>query len=803
MKMAAFVVYTLALLLSSAVSAKSSIDEKREGFVVQAKNGNISSAARGLTTLYDQTKDPLVLNDLIAILSWQENSKAIVDACQSCQPRGLSPESVEIVAKAFRNEGYYQTSAKYYRYLTQRSPNNRDAWLGLALSSAEANDLASAKEGLREYRQRFPLDAHFYQNWIYVSQALDDHVGEMFAWQSWLTAEPNNKTAGVGLYTSAVQLGASPAVKSLLTQHPEWFTSADNLWFDYYEASTLLRDGIKAKSVPTIKRSSALLQQVIDKAPADHPLNKSASLDYFYALVTLKDYKTASPLAEQLEKEQPLPRYAQEALGDYYLGTMQPSKAESIFDAIHQKEPKNLPVTIKLYYAYMDTEQYGKAKALIDSEKPNIPKNRWDFTGSTQNVNDEYQTLMQLEALHYAWRGDFPQATETIDKLLTNAPGNPYLLSIKGDIERWKGNTFASERYFEQASQLLSPQDRGITDRGKLMAKLERKDWRGLQKNLDNLNSQYPASDQYIINNYVKKAAAPTWTGEYRRGETDSNGNVLVQASKDWTYDTHLYTGRVLGGYNFFFRDQMSFGEFEENNLYARYSGIGAEIPLSPVTLLVETGVGGHLNDKAYFWTTVDYLINDQWFISGSYKYNSDNTPLRALFDGANVDDFDTYLIYRIKSEINLGLSGKYSDFTDGNERFTYLTWIEGQLYRTDSYTVRGSASYGASFNEEIETASYFNPKSDHSGSLILTQDYHYRINDSWGFDQNLKTGIGSYWQEDFGSDYNWDVSYAQKWIWQKQIDFSYGIGRSKGVYDGEGEYGTYLFANFNVRFPQ
>ncbi|MGF1761399.1 poly-beta-1,6 N-acetyl-D-glucosamine export porin PgaA [Photobacterium sagamiensis] len=793
--------YVLALLLSPAVHATNNIDELRESWVLKARDGEISLAAQGLTSLYKQTKDPKTLNDLIAILSWQGDPNAVINACQPCDLNDLTPDSIEVLAKALRNNQRYAMSAKYYQRLTQLVPNHPDAWLGLALASAESKDLAGARKGLNTYRQRFSLDANFYQDWIYISRTLNDQVGELFAWQNWLAAEPHNKAVGLGLYKSAIQLGAAPAVKDLLTQHPDWFTSSDHLWFDYDEATIKLRDGSKANSPATLHHSAELLKKVIEKAPHDHPVYRSAYLDYFYVLVALQDFETAAPIAEDLAKQNTLPVYIQERQADYYLGTQQPSKALPIYWKLHQAEPKNPLLSSKLYYAYMDSERYDEANALLTSLKQWIPTYRWDFTGSTKHINDDYQTLKQLEVLHFAWRGDMVQATEIIDTMLIDAPGNPYLLAIKGDIERWKGNPDRSEQYFERASQLLSPKEQGIVERGKLMAQLERGEWNGLESKLTSLNQKYPEADQRSTNKAVKEAAAPVWVGEYSQGDTSNNGGSLVQASRDWTYDTRLYTGRLGYGDRLFLRDQMIFGDFDNNNLYTRYSGIGAEIALYPITLTLETGLGSRLNDKYYLWATADYRLSDSWRFSVSYKNNSNDTPLRALFDETYVDDRYASLTYRITSELNWGLSSTYADYTDGNERQQYVTWLNGQLWRTDNYSLRGSVGYSMSFNDAIDSASYFNPLSDRSGSLTFTQSYHLRLSDSWGFDQELYTGISSYWQENFDSDYNWDINYRLKWIWKKRTNVSYGVGRNKGVYDGGSEYRNYIFVDFEVRF--
>lgn len=785
-------------LAASTCYANTDINQLRENYVFKARNGDVNNALEGLLSLYRQTLDHKVLNDLIAIDSWDGQFQFVLSACGSCSANSLSPQSLEILAKAFRNQGELQRAQTFYSQLTQIEPANREGWLGLALVSAERNDLTESRRAFNYYQRHFVHDGHFYQTQVYIARALDDQVGEVFALQRWYQAEPDNREVGIAFYKAALRLGAAPAVSDLLNSHPDWFGPVDQLWFDYYAATTQLKNGRRAQSDQALGRSAQSLQRLREQIPSQHPLYRPVTYDLLTALVALEDYQQAEPVARYMEPLPDLPNYARLTLADYWLATDRPEAASKVYAMAYEKAPSDSELKTKLYNSYMDSEQFDAANAVLKQAIVSTPATRWDYTGSVRLTNDNYQNLQLLNAMHYAARGDMQTSEKLLDQLYAQAPGNPYLILTMGDFENWRGNQDKAIAYYQQARALLAEENHALVDKATLMANAERGAWDQVAEQRDAINQRYPRMETRQINRVIDQKEAAYIQGEFRHGRSDG---ATINASKDWRYDAYLYSQRALGGARLFVHDQQSFGMFDQRDLYARYFGLGGEWVSYPLTLTAELGQGAKLNEKSYFWLNGDYRGSDNWSFSLSYRNNSADTPLRALKNDTYVDDVIGSVRYRWSDALLWGASFAYADFTDDNQRYTALTWLDGELYRNDVYRLRSALYLGQSRNEDIPQAEYFNPLEDRYASLSLTQIYHQRLADQLSLDHQLVLSTGPYWQQSYGSEWNWDVNYQQSWQVSHRATFAYGAGRSKTFYDGDGEYNDYLFVNFVVSF--
>ncbi len=720
--------------------------------------------------------------------------------CRDCHLTKITYGQIEILAKQLRNEGYFYTASYYYRYLTMSNPKGKDAWLGLIMSEAEAGNKKASQNAIVGYRQRFGETPSLFKAWIYSAQTLNDPVNALYAYQLWLAQEPNNKDVGLSLYRVAMSIGAAPAMETLINQHPKWFGKIDRLWLDYYQAGILIRNGESSNNPDTIQSGVDKLNKLQVKIPKDYELYQRVEYDRFYGLTLLQDDKAAKPLAEKIAQQSDLPPYIQKALADYYLYTENSLASIALYEGLLQANPNDNKVKERLFYAYSDSERFSDAKQLVSTWHQAIPSQKWDFTGSARITNDIYVQTSMFSALIAAWRGEFADAEQKALDDLSLAPANPYLWITLGEIHLWQGWHDKAEEDFIKAGQFIPETNQVMVDRGLFTAKLEKGQWQGLSDEMANMESRYREPEIRAIKKLWRQANAPVWQASYRRGKTDDSGNTSVQASRDWNYDTILYSPRFWDGQRFFVRDQMQFADFEENNLYARYSGLGAELNYYPFSFIVEAGAGSRLNDKEYGWLGVNYRISDFLSTALRYKYNSNNTPLRALFDNTNADEGDLTVSYRFTEKWNTGLTANRMDFSDSNLRHIYSGWLNGELWRSDKYLLQGTLSGAFSDNKELDV-SYFNPLSDRNFALMFKQTYHMFLNNACSFAQILETGGNSYWQERFGSDSGWDINYSHRWNWKKKLIINYGYGRRKSIYDGEGEYSNYIFTNVAVRF--
>ena len=68
-------------------------------------------------------------------------------------------------------------------------------------------------------------------------------------------------------------------------------------------------------------------------------------------------------------------------------------------------------------------------------------------------------------------------------------------------------------------------------------------------------------------------------------------------------------------------------------------------------------------------------------------------------------------------------------------------------------------------------------------------------------FGHRLQVGAGEYWQQSFGSNTSWLISYEQQFKWDNRFEIDYGVTRTQHAYDGTNELSTQFFAKLNLVF--
>ena len=70
---------------------------------------------------------------------------------------------------------------------------------------------------------------------------------------------------------------------------------------------------------------------------------------------------------------------------------------------------------------------------------------------------------------------------------------------------------------------------------------------------------------------------------------------------------------------------------------------------------------------------------------------------------------------------------------------------------------------------------------------------------DDRSFVQVLDVGAGRYRQAGFGSGPLWSLRYEHKWVFDPELQLSYGVGLSSHTYDGQKERGRQIFTRFSA----
>ncbi|OJA04744.1 poly-beta-1,6 N-acetyl-D-glucosamine export porin PgaA [Halomonas sp. QHL1] len=795
----------LACLTSGVAYGQSTIDAQREALVIQARQGALETSIDGLQTLYHQTRDVRVREDLVALLVRAGRHQEALAVCTWCQTENYSDSELANLAGAARSAGEYEQALELFRTLTYRDPSNAQGWLGQSLVHTDMGNYTLADISLQQYNQvagtttTAGLEARGY-----LASQTANAMQELDARQTLVAQDPGNTSELHALYRLAVGLGASSAARRIMQTNPDVFTENDRLWLTYYEGVTDIRLGIHTDQPTRTRSGLAQLNSVLSSAEAPQELITIAEYDKVVALAELRRFSEAEALAVRLESQHgQLPSYVARARAHALNGMGRPNEAITLYENLIRQSPAQAtnpddPLNEGLFYSYTDAQRFRDADRLLEEWRANEPEQRLDFTQTVRIENPNYQKVLMLGVLLDAWRGRTDEASERLAEYQSQAPADPYLWLLKGDIERDRGLPRRAEESFQQAIPLLSPEQQEGAEHGILLSRLQRGQWKGTTTEIaKEISEARPSASRDDMAREWRELRAPQLSSSFERSKGSGSG---TQASREWTYEVLLEGPRNDNGSRPFAQRIGQFGEFDDENLYASYNVAGYEWNLHPATVTLAAGHGSQLNEDFMALAELQYAPTDHISTTLGVEINTSDTPLRALRDGINADRYRAELAYR-RDERGAGAIGVMAtDFDDSNLRQSVYGYWDQTLYHLDRWQINAEVQASASRNDEVE-ASYFNPERDASLAGVLSVDYEIPLDYRQSFIQTFSLGSGRYWQKDYDSENTWSVGYQHSWELAPNVSFEYGIARERAVYDGVPEYDNVISAGFVWRF--
>ncbi len=772
------------------------IEHKREEWVVSARQGEqeLSLAIVHLQKLYDQTRNGKVRDDLIALLLRQNRRLEALSVCAACLPEDYSVDALENLARAARDLRQYEKSSSFYTRLQQIAPSNRNAWLGMMLVATEARDYDLAKKMAVSYEQRFGSDTALTDAQRYLAETSLSNSERLYQAQAALQVSPNDPALIKKVFLLASRLGVYSVQEQLIAEHPKVFAATDLYWLKHSKAIFLSRAALATDNRQQHQEALVLLNEVLAQAPKENPVYKKALQDKVNVLVQLRQYAAANDLAEALVAEYGVqPLYVQEAQADALMGLGRPFKALKTYQKMGTTALSDRLVQQKLIAANADAGRYARAQKLLDAML--LAPKRSDFTGARLVGNPAYVERNFAQIRLHAWRGNMRTANKLMDEWLASAPSDAWGWLLKGDIARWQDKPDDAVRFYEQAQPLLSP-----SDRESVVARMA-------NAHLDQGNQQLAMQDLAAL---PKDGAAYEALNERladkRAAQLSVNYGVRHEASQglhdDEVYhDATLSSPQTKQGLRLLAHHYAQRSPSGLQLLDAGGMGLGLEWQSFPFEATLEAGRGLHLNKRGYVWVDGQYRLNQNWKLSGSFKVNSDETPLRALKVGVYANQLSAAAQYSNSALFNAGLSYSLMDLSDHNKRHSLGVWLSKDLLTYDRWRLNAGLSGSATRNKTIQTAEYYNPKRDQSASAQLQLSYRQPIDGRISVRHEITSASGFYWQSGFAREKTWSLSYGQEWSFGSSWGLGFNYGRKKSIYDGGVEYQNFGALHLNIRF--
>ena len=777
------------------------IQAEREHWAAHARQSEaaLGESVAALQKLYAQSGDAKVRADLIALLVRQGRAEAALAVCSRCVPEDYRADELENLAKAARDKHQFVRAVMLYQALQQQAPQQKIGWLGAALANVDAHEYAAAKLSIAAYRQRFGNDEAIGAAEQYLneqSKTLAERLGEL---QQQLSAQPGNHEVVMQLYRTAGGLQAYPVQEGLMAQYPQLFGRNDRLWLNHAEAVTQLRASKEAGNRKEGLDAYRRLSLLVEESTPGSDLHTRALRDRMLAAVTVGKGKQALHDYRQLTAKGAVqPEYVEDAYARALVMEGSPRKALKVFQAQEQKQLAQSgrvdpELVEKLVQAQADMGQFDRAQAQLNTFSPN--RKRPDFTHTTQINNPYYERQYFWQVRLDAWNGNMKNAIALMDKWLSEHPGDPWAMILRGELAYWNGRNDEAEYWFNEAMLLLPPEGQSWarSNRGNIL--MANGNWKGAAAELAAVPPDNPDYDGLRERSAEARAAhLSVSAGIFRATSPKDSGN-------EWQHNSVLYSPRSEAGHRAYVRWQNGYVPNHGDELRFGRVGAGGELSFYPFNVSLEAGHGLQLNNKAYFSAGAGYRINQHWSLSANAALNSANTPAKALNQDVYADEYTLGANYVHNADTRLGAGLGWMDFDDGNLRQGAYLWASQTLWQRNRWKLNGALWADYSRNKDIPAAAYYNPKSSKSVSGDLSLSYALPLDGGISLTQQLGVGSGRYWQAEQKGENTWTLKYGHDWRLGKRVGLSYEAGRKKAIYDGDAEYQLFGNVGLNVRF--
>lgn len=798
-------------LLAAEEAAKLSLGQRRQTALQAAREGRFEVSLPVFVELVNEAPADIGIKaDYIVVLTWAKKYQEALAVAVDMNIKSIPSYGVSALAKAARNTAQFPQALNYYQELINRDAKELDPALGKTLTLTDAGKFAEAQTQLSKLRQQYPNNAEVYRTMSYVGQQSKQPVVVIDANIRLLEINNQDLDAARALITAAREAGATKQAVELAVQYPK---AADQ-----NEINKINNDSA-AQHIAWGQLSTKIsAQRFADTDKALFKLDEACRCDWngldlssdkpntgrnrnlvFDRMLALRDrYRMQDVIThyQQLNnaKIDP-PAYVLSAAGDAYLYQRMPEEALKAYEASLLKDPVNIQTKFSKFYALIELEQHEQATKLIDELSQSLAAYRNRPKNPVIRAEDTKLDADSKAYYVHAYGDDLETAEQRFQALNNVGPMNSSVRLALGEIWRWRGWIERAEQSFYEVSNDYPYQ---VSPRVNLAnTHLDIRDWQFAETEIQPLVAEYPE-------NLAVQALNQRWDLHNKNQLTmdgfssKSAGSTFGNRSQG--LNAVLYSKPINYNYRAFVSTQYDHATFPEGTGRVLYPGVGLEYTNRDWRFSGQISQASLSTIGVSTILTADYRMDDYWSFASTLDINSSQMPLRGLRVGTSGDLISASSTYRW-SDLTLAAAGvSYMKMDDGNQRQSLYLTLDRRLITKPHYKLTTHLRMDTSHNSE-SNVNYFNPSRDMEVGAILDNEWLLWRRYERSFGHRLQVGAGEYWQQSFGSNTSWLISYEQQFKWNNRFEINYGLSRTQHAYDGTNELFTQLFAKLNLLF--
>lgn len=702
-----------------------------------------------------------------------------------------------------RQCGDYALAESYYANSIDRYPNQAHMVAGLALNITDGGDAERALETLEPFSAALGTKRDFLFARAYANAALGQHESAIGDYELLLQRWPDDKEA-FSEYVMSVNNAGDPAEAIRIgEQREDWLSTkhwqrlhADDATVtmraaDSSDVSSAEKQRITEEALAKIDRNIAVLEST---SPVDQKALQNARFDRVAAFYfgdqmqrTVEEYQSLAVTTEET------PAYLLVMVADALMHTDRPELAIELLHEAQQRDPQDGRSQAALFYAYLDSEQYDKAEAVIQAMQAGVV-----IDEPADGAVEETPWQWKLAAMFEAYRNRLELAQRDMERWLAQTPDDNDLKVKLGAIYRWRGWPDKAVTLYDE---VLAQEPDSVDARvGKGYALMQRRDYAQASAQVDELVAEAPDKKQVQL-------MSSDWA-LHNLSQLDSRISVGKSdggafANNELISDTYLYGQPINDSFRVFAHSYIAMAELPGEEGNANVVRLGAGAQYRSRHLIASAEVSEALDDEGDFGLTASgtWLPDDYWAVSATLQTYSLLVPLRAIDKGIDGESLEFSVKHQWNEGHYLRAGGSYAEFSDDNERQSLYLSHYHRLYEDEHHTLALREEAYWSDNSAGSNVPYFNPDEDYSLSAVLLYDGVLKRRYEKKFSHSLAIGVGLYDQDGFGDSFIWDIEYSHTWTHSKYLEWSYGLLHRDRTYDGEGEYFNALFGRVNWRF--
>ena len=798
-------------LLAVEDAAKLSLGQRRQTALQAAREGRFEISLPAFAEFVNEAPADIGIKaDYIVVLTWAKKYQEALAIAENTNIKSMPSYGVNALARAARNTAKFPQALDYYQELINRDANALDPVLGKTLTLIDARKFSEAQIQLSKLRQQYPNNADVYRAMSYLGQQSKQPVMVIDANTRLLEINNQDIDAARALIIAAREAGATKQALALAVKYPKAADQTEIIKINNDSAAQHIAWGqintkISAQRFADTDKALLKLDEAcqcdwngldLSSGKPNTGINRNLLFDRILALRDRYRMQDVITHYQQLNnaKIDP-PAYVLNAAGDAYLYQRMPEEALKAYESSLIKDPTNIQTKFSKFYALIELERHEQATKLIDELSQSIAAYRNRPKNPVIRAEDN-KLDADSKAYYVRAYGDDLETAELNFQALNNiGPMNSSVQLALGEIWRGRGWLERAEQRFYDVNNDYPDQ---VSPRVNLAnTHLDIRDWQLAEAEILPLVAEYSE-------NLTVQALNQRWNLHNKNQfimdgfSTKSAGSVFGNRSQG--LNAVLYSKPINYNYRAFVSTQYDHATFPEGNGRVLYPGVGLEYTNRDWRFSGQISQASLSKIGISTTLTADYRMNDHWNFASSLDLNSSQMPLRGLRVGTSGDLISASSTYRWSDLTRAAAGVNYMKMDDGNERQSLSLTLDRRLITKPHYKLTTHLRMDTSRNSESNVI-YFNPSRDMEVSAILDNVWLLWRRYDRSFGHRLQVGVGEYWQQSFGSNTSWLISYEQQFKWDNRFEIEYGVTRTQHAYDGTNEFFTQLFARLNLLF--